>query len=85
MQNTIQEKFIGYQRIIKSNLNTIKELIEQSKKLAEIVDLVKDDSSKKTIQEIKQSIEKSIDKLLDNTNKLFSEYKNLIEKYASAA
>lgn len=85
MQNTIQEKFIGYQRIIKSNLNTIKELIEQSKKLAEIVDLVKDDSSKKTIQEIKQSIEKSIDELLDNTNKLFSEYKNLIEKYASAA
>jgi arsenate reductase-like glutaredoxin family protein len=85
MKNPVQEKFEGYQKITKSNFETIRELIHQARRLDELLNKIKDDPSKKAIKEIQKDMGKTINELLDNTNKSFEEYKELIEKYAAVA
>ena len=85
MGKIIQEKFDGYKKIIKSNIETIESLITQSDLLAELVLNIKDDETKKSISSIQENLQISIKDLLKNTNQLFDKYENLIKDYAKAS
>ncbi len=81
-KNTIEHKFSEYKKVILANIDTIKHLITQSNNLAELMDGIDEPTRKENIDTIRKQINKSIDDLIDNTEKLFAEYKKLADLYA---
>ena len=81
----LQNKFDEYKSTIESSLETVRQLLSQSKKLAELSGTLENGESKKTIDDIQANINTSINKMLDNINTLFVEYESLIKEYARAS
>ena len=81
----LQNKFDEYRNTIESSIETIRQLLSQSKKLVELSNTLEDGESKKTIDDIQTNINASIDKMIDNITKLFIEYESLIKEYARAS
>ena len=82
MANRIQEKFDGYHKVIKSNIEIIEELIEQFKQLNELIVATKDTERKEKIGNIQGKLQSSISNLLNNTVNLYKRYDRLLDEYA---
>lgn len=78
-----QEQFEGYRKLIKDNLGTIKGLMKQSEDLNSIIEeLGKIEGNaeiKKSLEEMKEQMSKSIELLFDSTEKLFDKYIQLLK------
>lgn len=84
MNDKFREQFIGLRRLINSNIDAIKNLIEQAKQLDDLATLFtnsQDDcKQKEQLEKATQAIYQSISVLIEKTNDLFEEYNKMLQK-----
>jgi len=84
MKENFREQFRNLNTIILSNVDTLKGLISQSKSLSEIINQLGDKEEnteiKKALEETQTNISSSIEKLTQQTQKLFEVYNKLIDQ-----
>ena len=78
MQGVIKDQFESFRSLIRSNISTIRELLEQVSRLSALVENEKNEETKKSLQEIQSNLEAKIEELLSTTEKLFETYKKLL-------
>lgn len=84
MNDKFREQFIGLRKLINSNIDAIRNLIEQAKQLDDLAKIFtnsKDDKEQKEqLEKATQAIYKSISVLIEKTNALFEEYNKMLQK-----
>lgn len=84
MKKNFQDQFESMRNIMKSNVNTIKNLLIQSDNLSTIIcDLTSQGNNTDTItnlQKLRKDIEKSIESLVKQSENLFDTYQKLTEE-----
>ena len=67
--------------IVDSNLKSIRDLIKQAEDLSNIIENTNDDNVKKVLEKNQDAVLKSLDVLVDNTDKFFSAYFEILNSY----
>jgi hypothetical protein len=86
MRDNFQEQFQNLRKIITTNVSTIRDLVEQSDKLSQVIRSLGDKTEENDIKlkadlgKLKADISKSIDILIEQTNELFRTYEKLVEE-----
>ena len=87
MKRSFRNQFDSLSDLIKKNVETVEDLIQQSQGLSKIAEgLSQQEGSqlvgiKNSIESIQQDMSKNIGKLVEQTEQLFKTYGELIDKY----
>ena len=67
-------KYETIRKTVQSNLDTIRALLEQADNLTNLIEETPDDELKKKLKESVKNLYKTIDTLIEESNKLFDQY-----------
>lgn len=83
MKKGFQDQFRNMHRIIRSNAETLKQLVQQSESLSCIIAKLGDDEEdaalRNQLEDLNKSITNAIDKLIEQTSNLFDAYTHLVD------
>jgi methyl-accepting chemotaxis protein len=87
MKKNFQEQFDNLRQIIKMNVETLQNLLNQSEQLSKIILTLKSDETQEAnraiaeqLETLKEQISKSISELTRQTESLFKSYEMLIDE-----
>jgi len=83
-EQRIRQQFLTIKKLIEENIATIRSLLNSADELSKISNQIEDEEVRQSINDTKNSIEKSIDKLINDLHQLFKQYRKVIDELKAA-